>query len=70
MVNDCLFRSRFMANWTFFFDIDEYMYVEPTTTLDEVLNENPNITQITIEQAPMAKDMCVADNTTQGEHET
>ncbi|KAG0632275.1 hypothetical protein M758_1G316700 [Ceratodon purpureus] len=70
IVNDCLFRSRFMANWTFFFDIDEYMYVEPTTTLAEVLNENPNITQITIEQVPMAKDMCVADNSTQGEHQS
>lgn len=67
IVNDCLFRSRFMANWTFFFDVDEYMYVEPTTTLSQVLNENPNITQITIEQVPMAKDICVADNATRGD---
>lgn len=69
VVNDCLFRSRFMANWTFFFDIDEFMYVKPSTTLTEVLNENPNITQITIEQVPISKGLCVADNTTQDEHQ-
>lgn len=71
VVNDCLFRSRFMANWTIFFDVDEYMYVEPTTSLGEVLNAyaKSNITQITFEQVTMAPDMCVADNATQGEHE-
>lgn len=69
VVNDCLFRSRFMANWTFFFDIDEYMYVEPSTTLANVLNKKPDITQVIIEQVPVATGMCVADNTTKGEPE-
>lgn len=64
VVNDCLFRSRFMANWTFFFDVDEYIYVAPTTTLDKVLNADPNVTQITIEQVPISENICVADNTT------
>lgn len=70
VVNDCLFRSRFMANWTFFFDIDEFMYVNPKFSLSEVLNENPNVTQITIEQVPISKGMCVADNATQDEHQS
>ena len=64
VVNDCLFRSRFMANWTFFFDIDEYMYVEPSTNLSVVLNSNPNATQISIQQVQIQKGMCVANNTT------
>lgn len=64
VVNDCLFQSRFLANWTFFFDIDEYMYVEPPTTLSAVLNGNPNITQITIKQVPIVTDVCVAGDST------
>jgi hypothetical protein len=58
VVNDCLFRSRFMANWTFFFDVDEYVSVEPSTSLSAVLNRNPNVTQITMQQVPMAAGMC------------
>lgn len=68
VVNDCLFRSRFMANWTFFFDVDEYLYVSPTTTLQQVLNANPNVTQITFEQVLMSGELCVADNTTADGH--
>ncbi|KAG0580728.1 hypothetical protein KC19_4G194600 [Ceratodon purpureus] len=68
VVNDCLFRSRFMANWTFFFDIDEYLHVPPTTTLEEVLSEDPNVTQITFEQVPISNELCVADNTTADGH--
>lgn len=68
VVNDCLFRSRFMANWTFFFDVDEYLHVPPTTTLDKVLNDNPNVTQITFEQVPISNNLCVADNITTDGH--
>jgi hypothetical protein len=64
VVNDCLFRSRFLANWTFFFDIDEYLHVPSTTTLAEVLNEDPEVTQITFEQIPISNELCVGDNTT------
>uniref|UniRef100_A0A7I4DGA3 Glycosyltransferase family 92 protein n=1 Tax=Physcomitrium patens TaxID=3218 RepID=A0A7I4DGA3_PHYPA len=63
VVNDCLFRSRFLANWTFFFDIDEYMYVDPSTTLSDVLNEKPDVSQIVIKQVPIESGLCVADNT-------
>lgn len=73
VVNDCLFRSRFMANWTFFFDIDEYMYVDPSKTLSSVLNTKPaqgkqEVTQVIIDQVPVVNGMCVADNTTKAEH--
>jgi len=68
VVNDCLFRSRFLAKWTFFFDVDEYVHVAPTTTLAAVLNANPNVTQITFEQVPISGELCVADNTTVGGH--
>lgn len=68
VVNDCLFRSRFMASWTFFFDVDEYLYVPPTTTLAQVLNEDPQVTQITFEQVPISNELCVADNTTADGH--
>jgi len=27
VVNDCLHRYRHAANWTFFFDVDEYLYL-------------------------------------------
>lgn len=69
VVNDCLFRSRFMANWTFFFDIDEYMYMNSSKTLANVLNRSSDVTQVTIEQVPVANGVCVADNTTKGKHE-
>ena len=68
VVNDCLFRSRFLANWTFFFDIDEYLHVSPMTTLEEVFSEDPNVTQITFEQVPISNELCVVDNTTVDGH--
>jgi hypothetical protein len=68
VVNDCLFRSRFMAKWTFFFDVDEYLHVPPTTTLAKVLNADPDVTQITFEQVPISNELCVADNTTANGH--
>ncbi|CAK9883304.1 unnamed protein product [Sphagnum jensenii] len=64
VVNDCLFRSRFLANWTFFFDVDEYMYVNPATTLSAVLAQDKNVTQITVEQVPISNEICIRDNST------
>jgi hypothetical protein len=31
VVNDCLHRYRHAANWTFFFDVDEYLYLPVLT---------------------------------------
>uniref|UniRef100_A0A0D6QZS6 Glycosyltransferase family 92 protein n=1 Tax=Araucaria cunninghamii TaxID=56994 RepID=A0A0D6QZS6_ARACU len=66
IVNDCLHRYKFMAKWTFFFDVDEYLYVPRGRTLQSVLNEFSNYTQFTIEQYPMSNKLCMErnDNTT------
>ncbi|CAA2964007.1 Hypothetical predicted protein [Olea europaea subsp. europaea] len=37
IVNDCLHRHRFSANWTFFFNVDEYIYLPNGNTLESVL---------------------------------
>ncbi|CAM6097494.1 unnamed protein product [Calypogeia fissa] len=39
MLNDCLMQAKREAEWAFFFDIDEYLYVVPNRTLIEVLTE-------------------------------
>ncbi|CAM6092094.1 unnamed protein product [Calypogeia fissa] len=35
--NDCVFRGKTLANWTFFFDVDEYIYVPNYLTFDRVM---------------------------------
>ncbi|KAJ7295527.1 hypothetical protein O6H91_Y182900 [Diphasiastrum complanatum] len=65
IVNDCLHRYRFMADWTFFFDVDEYIYTPPGTSLADALRSVANYTQFTFEQLPMSNKLCLAtDNTT------
>lgn len=61
VVNDCLHRYRHAAKWTFFFDVDEYVYVPEPNTLASVLEEFSNSTQFTIEQFPMAAALCLDD---------
>ncbi|CAI9777115.1 unnamed protein product [Fraxinus pennsylvanica] len=63
VVNDCLHRHRFAANWTFFFDVDEYIYLPNGNTLQSVLQEFSNVTQFTIEQNAMSSNMCLNDST-------
>lgn len=63
VVNDCLHRYRHYANWTFYFDVDEYIYLPPGNTLESVLNEFSNYTQFTIEQNPMSSKLCLNDST-------
>lgn len=58
IVNDCLHRYRFMAKWMFFFDIDEYIYVPPKSTIASVLASLSDYTQFTIEQMPMSHKLC------------
>lgn len=60
VVNDCLFQSRFMAKWTFFYDIDEFINVDSSTTLPMVLSSKNDSTQIIIEQVPVVTGMCLA----------
>ncbi|KAI4374852.1 hypothetical protein MLD38_012797 [Melastoma candidum] len=63
IVNDCLHRYRQSANWTFFFDVDEYLYLPDGHTLEGVLKEFGNYTQFTIEQNPMSSKLCLEDPT-------
>uniref|UniRef100_J3MEF2 Glycosyltransferase family 92 protein n=1 Tax=Oryza brachyantha TaxID=4533 RepID=J3MEF2_ORYBR len=63
VVNDCLHRYRHAANWTFFFDVDEYIYLPDGRTLEQVLGPLERYTQFTIEQNPMSSKLCVDDPT-------
>ncbi|KAF2569349.1 hypothetical protein F2Q70_00025178 [Brassica cretica] len=63
IVNDCLHRYRHAARWTFFFDVDEYIYLPDGNTLEAVLNEFSRYTQFTIEQNPMSNVLCLNDST-------
>lgn len=63
VVNDCLHRYRYAANWTFFFDVDEYIYLPEGISLESVMQEFSNYTQFTIEQNPMSSYLCLNDST-------
>ncbi|KAJ4702374.1 galactan beta-1,4-galactosyltransferase GALS1-like [Melia azedarach] len=63
VVNDCLHRYRHAANWTFYFDVDEYIYLPQGNTLESVLKEFSDYTQFTIEQNPMSSMLCLNDPT-------
>jgi galactan beta-1,4-galactosyltransferase len=52
-------RYRHSAKWTFFFDVDEYIYLPDGRTLEAVLDELSPYTQFTIEQNPMSSKLCV-----------
>ena len=59
IVNDCLHRYKFMAKWTFFFDVDEYLHIPRRKTLQYVLKELSGYTQFTIEQYSMSNKLCL-----------
>ncbi|XP_051139847.1 galactan beta-1,4-galactosyltransferase GALS1 [Andrographis paniculata] len=62
VVNDCLHRYRHDANWTFYFDVDEYMYLPNGRSLESVMRELSNNTQFTIEQNAMSSLLCLNDS--------
>ncbi|KAM1796057.1 hypothetical protein FF2_035740 [Malus domestica] len=62
VVNDCLFRYKFMAKWMFFFDVDEYIYMPPKSNLKSVLDSLSDYTQFTIEQMPMSSKLCLLED--------
>ncbi|KAH7288422.1 hypothetical protein KP509_31G026200 [Ceratopteris richardii] len=64
VVNDCLHRTRFLAKWTFFFDVDEYLYIPPHTTLLRTMESFANYTQITFQQSPMSSKLCQSTQNT------
>jgi hypothetical protein len=59
VVNDCLHRYRHAAKWTFFFDVDEYIFLPDGRKLEDVPAELEPYTQFTIEQNPMSSKLCV-----------
>lgn len=61
ILNDCLHQNRYTANWTFLFDVDEYIYLPDGSTLESVLEELEDYSQFTIEQNPMSGKLCVDD---------
>ncbi|KAF5475368.1 hypothetical protein F2P56_007177 [Juglans regia] len=61
VVNDCLHRYKFMTKWMFFFDVDEYIYVPPKSTIKTVLDSFSGYTQFTIEQMPMSSKLCLSE---------
>ncbi|KAJ6833128.1 uncharacterized protein M6B38_340920 [Iris pallida] len=61
VVNDCLHRYRHSANWTFYFDVDEYIFLPDGSSLRSVLVQLEKYTQFTIEQNPMSSKLCVDD---------
>ncbi|KAH9316438.1 hypothetical protein KI387_025065, partial [Taxus chinensis] len=62
IVNDCLHRYRFMANWTFFFDVDEFLYIPGGMSVESVVHEFSNYTQFVIDQYPMSNKLCLQAN--------
>ncbi|XP_020232551.1 galactan beta-1,4-galactosyltransferase GALS3 [Cajanus cajan] len=59
VVNDCLHRYKFMAKWMFFFDVDEFIFVPPKSTVKSVLDSLSEYSQFTIEQMPMSSKLCL-----------
>ncbi|KAJ6792354.1 uncharacterized protein M6B38_239150 [Iris pallida] len=62
VVNDCLHRYRFTARWIFYFDVDEFIYVEPGLTLGTFMDSMSKYTQFTIEQMPMSSKLCLKED--------
>lgn len=58
VVNDCLHRTRFLSTWTFFFDVDEYVYVPKGESLVSVMQGFSNYSQVIFRQKPMAAHLC------------
>ena len=61
MLNDCLLRTQTLANWTFFFDVDEFLYLpDGGAGLVELLKNSTrnNVTQIHFKNVKMSADLC------------
>ncbi|KAJ7296645.1 hypothetical protein O6H91_07G106700 [Diphasiastrum complanatum] len=62
IVADCLHRTRFLANWTFFFDIDEYIYFEPPKTIHDVFARYSDSAQVLFTQYRISDKFCAIEN--------
>ncbi|KAK8947339.1 hypothetical protein KSP39_PZI006914 [Platanthera zijinensis] len=52
--------NRLSAKWIFFFDVDEFIYLQPKTNLDSFMESMAEYSQFTIEQKPMSNKLCLA----------
>ncbi|CAM6127707.1 unnamed protein product [Calypogeia fissa] len=64
VLNDCLMQAKRLAEWAFFFDIDEYLYVASNLSLAGVMKEikeekGRNAQQVTFNQRPINPNHCV-----------
>ncbi|MCO5615072.1 hypothetical protein L7F22_069360 [Adiantum nelumboides] len=61
IMNDCLHRTRFKAHWTFFFDMDEYLYVPPDSSLHSLMTQSyANLSMLQFNQVRMSDYVCQA----------
>ncbi|MCO5606067.1 hypothetical protein L7F22_060254 [Adiantum nelumboides] len=61
IMNDCLHRTRFKADWTFFFDMDEYLYVLPDSSLQSLTTQSyANLSMLQFNQVRMSDYVCQA----------
>eukprot|EP00262_Sarcandra_glabra_P004214 TRINITY_DN15186_c0_g1_i1.p1 TRINITY_DN15186_c0_g1~~TRINITY_DN15186_c0_g1_i1.p1 ORF type:complete len:182 (-),score=4.82 TRINITY_DN15186_c0_g1_i1:151-666(-) len=51
-----------MAKWMFFFDVDEYIYVPPKSTIGSLVDSLKGYSQFTIEQMPMSNKLCLTSD--------
>ncbi|KAJ7296889.1 hypothetical protein O6H91_12G086300 [Diphasiastrum complanatum] len=57
-INDCLHMTRYLSSWTFFYDLDEFLFVPPPRTLDQLLDEHKEKTFITFGSIPSVTSLC------------
>ena len=77
MLNDCMLRSQTLANWTFFFDVDEFLYIparnggENPPTMQSILAEKAhnNVTQILFQNVKLSDALCLKQNTLMSDRE-
>ncbi|KAK6916942.1 Glycosyltransferase family 92 [Dillenia turbinata] len=62
IVNDCLHRYRFDAQWMFFFDVDEFIYIPSKKTIKSVLDSLTDYNQVTIVQMTMSNQLCHSED--------
>lgn len=62
IVNDCLHRYRFDAKWIFFFDVDEFIHLNPKFSLGSGMDWFKEYSQITIEQMPISNQLCLTED--------
>lgn len=64
MLNDCLLRSQTLSNWTFFFDVDEFLFSSGDKKPVDLLAENArnNVTQFLFKTVKMSDGLCLKEN--------